>query len=68
MGIFDAMTYIGKFVTAICVAHIICEAAMYFDKPGLLWWFIVPLLIVETDININKNKDEEDEEDEEEGD
>lgn len=47
----------------ICVAYMICvtTAAMHFDKPGLLWWYILVLALgysIETQTTKNKEKED----------
>ena len=54
----DVLKYVLKYGTVVAVAYFITEAAMYFDKPGILWWYIVPLLIAGTNIDYNVNRGE----------
>lgn len=66
MEMFNVMKYLLKYGAVAFFAYFICEVAMYFDRTGLLWWLIVPLLIgVNTSIDINKNEKENNEEENE---
>lgn len=63
MEVWKVFKYACKYLAVIAVADFITEAAISFEKPGLLWWYIVPLLVaVNTNVNINKNEKEEKEE------
>jgi hypothetical protein len=63
MEVWKVFKSVCKYLAVIAFANFITEAAMSFGKPGLLWWYIVPLLVaVNTNVNINKDEKEEKEE------
>lgn len=65
MEAFNSMKYLFKFGTVIVFAYFISEAAMYFNKPAILWWYIVPFLIAGTNVETNTNNEQEENEEEE---